>query len=346
MRQGIAYQVIGGPRFYERAEVKDLIAYLQVIDNPFDTVALLRIANRPRRGIGDSSVARLQNCASGAGARSGRRWSSRRKPASARSREGGEELPHDDPVADVRARSCPVAELVEDVLERSGYIDVARGRAHDRGAGPDREPPGARRRRAGVPASRRRSPTLSSFLQEISLYSDQDAIRGDGSLVTLMTLHNAKGLEFRAVFMIGMEEGIFPHARSIEEKAIEEERRLGLRRHDARERAADAHCTRRRACCSAGATTTSRRASSTSSRRARRARAAAPARGRATAARAGDRAAHGRPDLLTGDSVRHDDARRGRRHADRGRRRRHGALRRRRHRATLVLDYAPLEKIA
>jgi len=68
--------------------------------------------------------------------------------------------------------------------------------------------------------------TLSGFLQEISLYSDQDAIRGEQSLVTLMTIHNAKGLEFRAVFLIGMEEGIFPHARSIEEQGIEEERRL------------------------------------------------------------------------------------------------------------------------
>jgi DNA helicase-2/ATP-dependent DNA helicase PcrA len=69
-------------------------------------------------------------------------------------------------------------------------------------------------------------PTLSAFLQEVSLYSDQDAIRGESSLVTLMTLHNAKGLEFRAVYLIGMEEGIFPHSRSIEEQGIEEERRL------------------------------------------------------------------------------------------------------------------------
>jgi DNA helicase-2/ATP-dependent DNA helicase PcrA len=69
-------------------------------------------------------------------------------------------------------------------------------------------------------------PSLSSFLQEISLYSDQDALRGEESLVTLMTLHNAKGLEFRSVFLIGMEEGVFPHARSIEEQGVEEERRL------------------------------------------------------------------------------------------------------------------------
>jgi DNA helicase-2/ATP-dependent DNA helicase PcrA len=69
-------------------------------------------------------------------------------------------------------------------------------------------------------------PSLSSFLQEISLYSEQDALRGEGSLVTLMTLHNAKGLEFRAVYLIGMEEGVFPHSRSIEEQGVEEERRL------------------------------------------------------------------------------------------------------------------------
>src|SRR5437764_12598130 len=69
-------------------------------------------------------------------------------------------------------------------------------------------------------------PSLSGFQQEISLYSDQDAIRGEGSLVTLMTLHNAKGLEFKAVYLIGLEEGIFPHSRSIEEHGVEEERRL------------------------------------------------------------------------------------------------------------------------
>src|SRR5439155_20425128 len=75
-------------------------------------------------------------------------------------------------------------------------------------------------------AAAAQEPTLSQFLQEISLYSDQDAIRAEQSLVTLMTLHNAKGLEFAAVFMIGIEEGIFPHARSIEEQGVEEERRL------------------------------------------------------------------------------------------------------------------------
>jgi DNA helicase-2/ATP-dependent DNA helicase PcrA len=130
----------------------------------------------------------------------------------------------------------PVADIVQDVLERSGYVDSleaertveAQGRLENL-----QELVGVAREYQ----EQAEEPSLSSFLQEISLYSDQDAIRGEASLVTLMTLHNAKGLEFRAVFMIGMEEGIFPHARSIEENSLEEERRLayvGLTR--ARER--------------------------------------------------------------------------------------------------------------
>ena len=126
------------------------------------------------------------------------------------------------------------------MLERAGYLEALEAERTIEARGPDREPAGARRRRAGVPGAPRTSRRLSRFLQEISLYSDQDAIRGEEALVTLMTLHNAKGLEFRAVFMIGMEEGIFPHSRSIEEHGVEEERRLCVRRHDAREGAADA----------------------------------------------------------------------------------------------------------
>jgi DNA helicase-2/ATP-dependent DNA helicase PcrA len=225
VRQGIAYQVIGGPRFYERAEVKDLISYLQVLDNPFDTVSLLRIANKPRRGIGDSSLARLQNYASGRGISL---WEAMEFPE-----EAGLATKSAKAVASFRTMiqslmselDRPVADIVQDVLERSGYIDSleaertveSQGRLENL-----QELVGVAREYQ----EQAEEPSLSSFLQEISLYSDQDAIRGEGSLVTLMTLHNAKGLEFRAVFMIGMEEGIFPHARSIEENSLEEERRL------------------------------------------------------------------------------------------------------------------------
>jgi DNA helicase-2/ATP-dependent DNA helicase PcrA len=226
VRQGVAYQVIGGPRFYERAEIKDLIAYLQVLDNPADAVSLMRIANRPRRGIGDSSIARLVTFADAQGI-----WLWH---ALARADEAGVGAA---PLRNVRtlsmllqslsaqAQELSVPDLVERVLEQSGYLAAleaertieAQGRMENL-----QELVGVAREYAeNAP-----EPSLSSFLQEISLYSDQDALRGEGSLVTLMTLHNAKGLEFRAVFVIGMEEGLFPHARAVEEQGVEEERRL------------------------------------------------------------------------------------------------------------------------
>jgi DNA helicase II / ATP-dependent DNA helicase PcrA len=225
VRQGVSYQVIGGPRFYERAEIKDAIAYLQAIDNPYDAVSLTRIANRPRRGIGDSSLARLQTWADAQGRSL---WE-----ATEFAEEAGVGAAPQKAVASFRtlmqslqsgALELPVAELVERTLERSGYLEAleaertieAQGRLENL------------QELVGVAREYQENadePSLSHFLQEISLYSDQDAIREE-SLVTLMTLHNAKGLEFRAVYLIGMEEGIFPHARSIEEQGIEEERRL------------------------------------------------------------------------------------------------------------------------
>jgi DNA helicase II / ATP-dependent DNA helicase PcrA len=226
VRQGVAYQVIGGPRFYERAEVKDVIAYLQVIDNPFDAVSLQRIANKPRRGIGDASLARLQTYANAQGLSL---WEALEFPE-----EAGLGTAQARAVNALRtlllsvqsgALELPVAELVERVLERSGYIEALEAERTIEAAGRIenlQELVGvAQEYQATAP-----EPSLSNFLQEISLYADQDALREEQSLVTLMTLHNAKGLEFRAVFMIGMEEGIFPHSRSLEEGSLEEERRL------------------------------------------------------------------------------------------------------------------------
>ncbi|HXK13486.1 MAG TPA: UvrD-helicase domain-containing protein [Gaiellaceae bacterium] len=250
VRQGIAYQVIGGPRFYERAEIKDLIAYLQVIDNPADAVSLMRIANRPRRGIGDTSIARLVNYADGLGTSL---WE-----AMGHVEEAGLASASAKAVTQFRnvmetlmatATDADVATIVEAVLDRTGFLESleaertieARGRIENL-----EELVGVAREYDAGGEER----SLSGFLQEISLYSDQDALRndeeGDGGQVTLMTLHNAKGLEFRAVFMIGVEEGIFPHARSIEENSLEEERRLayvGMTR--AKERLVLTHALRR-----------------------------------------------------------------------------------------------------
>jgi DNA helicase-2/ATP-dependent DNA helicase PcrA len=123
------------------------------------------------------------------------------------------------------AQELDVPELIERVLEQSGYVASleAERTIEAQGRIENLQELVALAREWVENAA---EPTLSSFLQEVSLYSDQDAIRGEGSLVTLMTLHNAKGLEFRAVYLLGMEEGIFPHSRSIEEQGIEEERRL------------------------------------------------------------------------------------------------------------------------
>ncbi|MDQ2984491.1 MAG: UvrD-helicase domain-containing protein [Actinomycetota bacterium] len=260
VRQGVAYQVIGGPRYYERAEIKDVIAYLQVVDNPYDAVSLQRIANKPRRGIGDTTLARLATHADAHGISL---WESLEF-----AEEAGVSGPPLRAVQQLRttiqslqsgALELEVAELVQRVLDQTGYLATleaertieAQGRVENLqelvGVAQEYQEQRGRPVRANVEVGDLRrtgeqspplltldtasgaegeEPNLSSFLQEISLYSDQDAIRGEGSLVTLMTLHNAKGLEFRAVFMIGMEEGIFPHSRSIEEQGLEEERRL------------------------------------------------------------------------------------------------------------------------
>jgi DNA helicase II / ATP-dependent DNA helicase PcrA len=226
VRQDVPYQVIGGPRFYERAEIKDAIAYLQVLDNPADLISLQRIANRPRRGIGDTTMARLGGHADAMGVTL--------FEALDRAEEAGVS---GAPLRNVQAlwrllqslqaavREVTVPELVERVLEESGYRDAleaertieAQGRMENL-----RELVGVAQEYQAAAAE----PSLSNFLQEISLYSDQDALRDQESLVTLMTLHTAKGLEFKAVFMIGMEQGIFPHSRALEEHSLEEERRL------------------------------------------------------------------------------------------------------------------------
>src|SRR6476620_11239355 len=226
VRQGVGYQVIGGPRFYERAEIKDAIAYLQVIDNPYDAVSLQRIANRPRRGIGDSSLARLQTWADAQGRSL---WEATEFPEEAgvgaaplKAVQGFRTLMQS---LQSGALEFPVSELLERTLERSGYVEALEAERTIESLGRLENLPEL----VGVAREYQEQsdePSLSNFLQEISLYSDQDAIRGEESLVTLMTLHNAKGLEFRAVYLIGMEEGIFPHSRSIEEQGIEEERRL------------------------------------------------------------------------------------------------------------------------
>jgi DNA helicase II / ATP-dependent DNA helicase PcrA len=229
-RQGVDYRVIGGPKFYERAEIKDAIAYLQVLDNPADEVSLRRIVNQPRRGIGSTSLDRLSSFARSAGVSL---WDAvsevERSPLGAaaassvaRFRDLIEEL-RDECI------DASVGTILEQVLERTGYMAMleaertieSQGRMENL-----QELVGVAREFDTRGEQLEDSSPLSSFLQEISLYTDQDSIDEDRGRVTLMTLHNAKGLEFPIVFIIGLEEGLFPHQRSLDEANEEEERRL------------------------------------------------------------------------------------------------------------------------
>jgi DNA helicase-2/ATP-dependent DNA helicase PcrA len=344
VRQEIPYQVIGGPKFYDRAEIKDAIAYLQVIDNPYDAVSLTRIANRPRRGIGDASLARLQTFADAQGISL---WESLE-----RADEAGVGAAPLKAVERFRtlmqssmagALELSVPEVLERVLERSGYLEAleaertveAQGRIENL-----LELVGVAREYQ----ERAEDPTLSEFLQQLSLYSDQDDLSAERSLVTLMTLHNAKGLEFRAVFLIGMEEGVFPHSRSIEEQGLEEERRLayvGLTR--AKERLTLTHAASRSLWGSRGYNLPSRFLDELPQEEIERER-LRPASWSGYGAPTVSVRRH-LPDLSTGDSVRHSTLGEGVvtridadgtvtvRFADDGVERR------------LMLDYAPLEKV-
>ena len=235
VRFDVPYQVIGGTKFYERAEISDAIAYLSILANPDDSVALARIINSPRRGIGGTSEGRLLAWANTTGtspleavadAGSIPGLGSRRSQGDRPLRRADREPRRAGRPA--RQRRRPARGDAVGVGIRRG----ARGGADDRGRGADREPAGARRHGGGVrrqPRGRgreRRWRRSRSSSQQIALITEQDTLTDDATKVTLMTLHNAKGLEYEMVFMIGCEDGVFPHSRSIDEGNLEEERRL------------------------------------------------------------------------------------------------------------------------
>jgi DNA helicase II / ATP-dependent DNA helicase PcrA len=226
VREGVPYQVVGGVKFYERAEVKDAMAYLSVISNPDDSVSLERIINVPKRGIGNTSVAKLQDYAR----RQGISLYTALSEADAAGLTGAARKACRG-VLDlfeglrVAAKEVPPAELIGAVLDESGYRKELEAEdtveAESRLENLEELINAAREYERVEPG-----PTLEGFLQEQALYSDQDSLISEGGRVTLMTLHNAKGLEFGHVFVVGMEEGTFPHARSLDEHNLEEERRL------------------------------------------------------------------------------------------------------------------------
>jgi hypothetical protein len=226
VREGIPYQVVGGVRFYERAEIKDAMAYLSVIANPDDSGSLERIINVPKRGIGNTSVAKLQDYAGKNGITLYEALSEADAAGLTGAAKKGCRTVRDlFEGLRVAAVEVPPTDLIGAVLDESGYRKELE--AEDTVESESRlenleELINAAREYERVEPE----PTLAGFLQEQALYSDQDSLTSEGGSVTLMTLHNAKGLEFSHVFVVGMEEGTFPHARSLDEHNLEEERRL------------------------------------------------------------------------------------------------------------------------
>jgi DNA helicase II / ATP-dependent DNA helicase PcrA len=251
VRREIAYQVIGGTKFYERAEIKDAIAYLSWLANPFDVVSFTRIANSPRRGLGQTSLGRIVAHSATVGVSV---WEAAAAPeaipglgtaavkALRRFMGTMEELrslagmpaPDGRGGSEPATQGVPVGDLLQAVLARTGYVEAleaertieAQGRienleqlvevGHEFDATAD----------AGAAVDDGGQDTLDVFLQQIALVADADTRSDDEGLVTLMTLHNAKGLEYPTVFIVGCEDGVFPHSRAIDEGGLEEERRL------------------------------------------------------------------------------------------------------------------------
>jgi DNA helicase II / ATP-dependent DNA helicase PcrA len=232
IRSGLPYKVVGGVRFYERREVRDLLAYLRLIANPEDEVSLRRVLNTPRRGIGD----RAEECVTALASRDKTTFAralTRPQDApglaarSARAIEGFNELM--DGLRAMATAGTPAGDIAAAVLERTGYVAELE-QSNDlqdasRIENVNELVAVAREYDARFPDG-----TLNDFLEQVSLVADADEIpEGDehGGMVTLMTLHTAKGLEFPVVFLTGLEENVFPHERSMgSERELAEERRL------------------------------------------------------------------------------------------------------------------------
>ncbi len=224
-RADLTYQLVGGFRFYERAEIKDALAYARLAANPQDSAALLRIINVPARGVGSSTLSAVQSSAARLGASL---WdavqhevSAGRLPTRAgKALEGFCQIVR--PLIADRER-LGLAEFFRKILERAGYLKMLE--AENLPEAEARIENLAELVNAAAEAEER-GETLAEFLDHAALVSDADSYN-ENARVTLMTLHTAKGLEFTAVYLVGMEEGLFPHKMSVMEQAeLEEERRL------------------------------------------------------------------------------------------------------------------------
>lgn len=226
-RSGVPYRIIGGHRFYDRKEIKDVMSYLSLINNPRDNVRLRRIVNEPKRGIGETTVNKAEQIAQDLGLSTFEILKdSANYPVLSRSAQKTAEFcAFIENMRELSKTELP-HKLLETVLDKSGYMDMLVSEGDI-----------AKERIENVNElisnlisyeNETETPTLAEFLEETALISDIDNYDGDADCVTLMTLHCAKGLEFDNVFLIGLEEGIFPGTQSLfgGESEIEEERRI------------------------------------------------------------------------------------------------------------------------
>ncbi len=239
VRYGVPYQVVGGLKYYDRREVKDALAYLRAIVNPDDQVALKRIINMPKRAIGDTSVAHVDRLAESEGIgffEALRRVDESPRLTARAQRAITEFVALMDHLVE-RSQDGPAA-AIEAVLDETGYLDMVRADRSIESMGREEnlkelasavaefEELGPESMGPAEWSELDAATKLGLFLEAISLVADIDSYE-DRDLVTLMTLHNAKGLEFPIVFITGMEDGVFPHFRSLgDPKELEEERRL------------------------------------------------------------------------------------------------------------------------
>ena len=215
LAKGIPYKVFGSYYFYNRKEIKDLISYLRLIYNPHDEISLRRVINSPKRGIGDGAIAIIEERAK------------QQNISMFDALDSKKELEFKSIVEELikKSDSVSLTELIEEVLELSGMKkELENSKAIE-----DETRLEYLMEFKSITASfeeRTGSANLGDFLEEVSLIADISNHKEDGDTVTLMTLHSAKGLEFPVVFLVGMEEGIFPHNMSLMENNLEEERRL------------------------------------------------------------------------------------------------------------------------
>jgi DNA helicase-2/ATP-dependent DNA helicase PcrA len=227
-RYSIPYQVVGGLRFYDRREIKDVLAYLRAIANPDDSVSLKRVINVPRRGVGKGTLDKLDQAAQTLNCPL---WEiladeTSVKTLAGRSCQGGAGVCRLIKKYRPRLDSAKGSEIIQGVLEDSGYMDALKAEGTEEAD--DRVGNVQELYNAVLQfEEENEDPSLLAFLANASLASDLDNMEEGNNRVSLMTLHSSKGLEFPVVFLVGLEQGLFPNFRSLEDPAAtEEERRL------------------------------------------------------------------------------------------------------------------------